>query len=737
MTARPPTIERPTEREAPEPPEPPEVLFREARRRRRRRWVLGSTVVVVAAAIAIAFGVGTNGPGRRPHPSSTPTTPPPSGTATTVPKATLASLPVGPARITYTTGVSFLDATDGYAIFRTGPYGVTSQKTCGRLFVGKTTDGGGQFSSVAELPGCAADAITFDDRGDGFVYGPGLYVTHDGGRTWAVQKEPGNVLSVRPVGSSLWMLLSKCPEGQPKTSHLEHCPVAFLTSSDGGKVWHPQRFPATALMSTSGRGAPQSMVRIGASTGYVVSTPVQQFQPPTTTTSGSVPLWFTSDGGESWVKRAIPCGTLGNVATPQERTPGRAVVSASPTGALFAICGYAYPGQDNWSQYWTVLTSADGGVRWSKVASHVFGGHLGKLDAVSATTAFELGFHGALMKTTDAGATWLPSKTVGVVTSPYALQFFTPTDGVVLDETALWHTTDGGASWTQGVPTVVATSAPACTASQLQVGQGRGVRADGHVLDVVLLTNTGAVCTLSGWPLLLGTSPSGRRSLPVGYYTWFGTLVPTVLSRGEQGQLWLQTTTTCGRSTRGRVDDVVLDLPGRGGTVDLTWFSYTLACGISESQLGIPRKPAAPRGSVAGLKVVLSGIPTTVLAGSVVHYTVTLYNLTSVIVKMMPCPRYTVVFHTAIGTSKREQVLASDTSPFACRTVGSIPPGGTAQVSLSVRAPKVSHISTAGLIWKFDVAGVATTPTSTSTTGVVASGMKILTARAAAQNGVN
>jgi hypothetical protein len=368
---------------------------------------------------------------------------------------------------------------------------------------------------------------------------------------------------------------------------------------------------------------------------------------------------------------------------------------------------------------------------------------VGTLDAVSATTAFEFGQRGGLLETTDGGTTWIGETSTGqapFATGPAALLFFGPAHGVILGLTMVWHTSDG-TTWRPVIPVAARTSAAStapCTASQLQVSRGSSARADGHVLSRVFLTNRGRTCTLSGFPLLSGISPTGtRRALFTARGVWFGTLLPAVLAHGEQGQLWLQTTTTCGGATHVRVNNMVVGLPGAGGTLSLGGLSFTLACGISESQLGIPRKPAAPRGSVAGLKVVLSGIPTTVLAGSVVHYTVTLYNLTSVTVKMMPCPRYTVVFHTAIGTSKREQVLASDTSPFACRTVGSIPPGGTAQVSLSVRAPKVSHISTAGLIWKFDVAGVATTPTSTSTTGVVASGMKILTARAAAQNGVN
>jgi hypothetical protein len=702
--------------------------------------MLGSAAAVVAATVGVSVGVGTIGPGRRPHVPATPTTPAPSGTPTTSPKITSASSLVGHARITYTTGFSFLSPTDGYAIFRTDQG--TSPGTCGHLFVGKTTDGGGQFSSVTQLPGCHASAITFDDQEDGFVYGPDLYVTHDGGTRWVAQKEPGKVLSVRPYGSSTWLLVSECPPGAPSTTALALCHLAFYESSDGGRSWKREAFPTTALMYTQGGGAnPQSVVRASTSTGYVVPAPLHENRAATDTTAGTVAMWATSDAGKSWVERTIPCGMLGPVATGDVTTPNGAplgaVISAAPTGSLFAICSYAYPGQSNWQQYWRVLTSADGGATWSTRASEVFGGKLGKLDAVSSATAFELGFHGQLIKTVNGGSSWLPTGGVALVTSPYALEFFGATDGVALGGTVLWHTGDGGASWTQVLPTVVATSAPACTANQLQVGQGRGQEADGHILDVVLLTNTGTTCTLGGTPLLFGTTPDGKRSLGgLGAYTWFGTLDPTLLSHGEQGLLWLQTTTICGRVTHGRVDNLVADLPGRGGTLNLPGLSFTLACGISESQLGIPRSSTVPLGSAASLKVELSGLPVAAISGSLLHYTVTLYNLTTVTVSMIPCPRYSVAFQAATGTSKSARVLAHATGSFACRTVRSIPPGGTAHVSFSARAPKVKHITTTSFTWKFDVPGVVTPPTGTSTTGIARSGMKTLTATAAAQNGI-
>ncbi len=735
MTVRPPTIDRPTEIEA---PESAEALFREARRRRRRRWVLGSAVVVVTGAIAIAFGVGTNGPARRPRPTSTPTTPAPSSTPTTNPKITAASALFDDARITYTTGMSFLDPTDGYAIFRTDEG--TSPQTCGHLFVGKTTDGGGQFRSVTRLPGCQANAITFDDRDDGFVYGPDLYVTHDGGSSWTAEKEPGDVLSVRPYGNSIWMLVSQCPAGEPTTTAL--CHLAFFDSPNGGRSWTQEAFPTTALMYTQGGAAdPQSVVRASRSTGYVVPAPLHENRAATKTTAGMVAMWSTTDGGKFWVEHEIPCGmlgsvTVGNMATSHAKAPLGAVVSAAPTGTLFAVCSYSYPGQTPWLQYWTVFTSADGGVTWSKRASKVFGGKLGKLDALSSTTAFELGFHGRLIKTSDGGSSWSPTGGPGIVTSPYALEFFGSIDGVALDSADLWHTADAGAAWTQVVPTVVATSAPACTSNQLRVRNGHGAQADGHVLHVVLLTNTGPTCTLSGTPLLVGTTPDGRRSLGVGAYTWFGTLDPALLSRGEQGQLWLQTTTTCGGATHGRVDHLVAGLPGRGGTLSLPELSFTLACGISETELGIPRSSTAPLGSAASLRVDLSGLPVTVISGSLLHYTVTLYNLTTVAVSMAPCPRYSVLFQTATGTSTQARVLARATGSITCHTLGSIPPGGVAHVTLSVRAPRVKHITTTSFTWKFDVPGVVTPPTSASSTGIARSGMKTLTARAAAQNGI-
>ena len=739
MTVRPPLLERPTEAEG---PTSPEVLFKEARRRRRRRWAVGVALMVGVVSVAAGLAVPGNG-GKQPSRSS------PSSPQGATPGTPNKSTPKASAALASSTprllAVNFFNPTDGYGLFESG-----AGASC-VPGVAPTKDGGGYFAPLVPLPGCGASNVAFDDHGDGFAYGPDLYVTHDAGTTWSAVAQPGVVLSVEALGASVWMLEAICAHPATASTPAQTCRPSVAQSANGGRTWatRPTQPGPGSLRVTDGSSS-ASLVRVSTTSAYVVGTPghTTPVNRPSTTT-GAIPLWFTANGGRTWTTESIPCGA------PNRPPPVSARLSAAPDGTLFAVCGYFT--QVGGSQDKAVFVSSDHGASWSArgrcfegpsatcPARALESGYVGTLDAVSATTAFEFGQRGGLLETTDGGTTWIGETSTGqapFATGPAALLFFGPAHGVILGLTMVWHTSDG-TTWRPVIPVAARTSAAStapCTASQLQVSRGSSARADGHVLSRVFLTNRGRTCTLSGFPLLSGISPTGtRRALFTARGVWFGTLLPAVLAHGEQGQLWLQTTTTCGGATHVRVNNMVVGLPGAGGTLSLGGLSFTLACGISESQLGIPPKRSAPLGSVASLKVQLqprfvSALPGTVISGSLLHYTVTLYNLTRVTVRMVPCPRYTVIFRTGTATSKHEHVLARYSAAFACRTVGSIPPGGTAKVSLSVRAPDVSPI-TAGLLWKFDVPGVVTRPKSTSTTGVAESGMKIFTAQMAAQHG--
>jgi photosystem II stability/assembly factor-like uncharacterized protein len=51
--------------------------------------------------------------------------------------------------------------------------------------------------------------VRFLDEQVGWVYGPALYETTDGGQTWSQEKLVGSVLDIEPIpGDDTWALVS-------------------------------------------------------------------------------------------------------------------------------------------------------------------------------------------------------------------------------------------------------------------------------------------------------------------------------------------------------------------------------------------------------------------------------------------------------------------------------------------------------------------------------------------------
>ncbi|HVB44605.1 MAG TPA: hypothetical protein VNF47_18155 [Streptosporangiaceae bacterium] len=103
-------------------------------------------------------------------------------------------------------GFDLLTSLRGYGQF------VAERGAACRAGVGSTSDGGARFSAPVQVVSwnCAdsqpAGTLAFDGQGDGFLYGHGLFVSHDGGRSWAVSRPSGQVLAIAPSGRSVWML---------------------------------------------------------------------------------------------------------------------------------------------------------------------------------------------------------------------------------------------------------------------------------------------------------------------------------------------------------------------------------------------------------------------------------------------------------------------------------------------------------------------------------------------------
>ncbi len=344
--------------------------------------------------------------------------------------------------------IAFTSPVAGYGIF-------TSQRG-GRceVLAGRTADGGARFGSLAAVTtwrcggNLPASFLAADGHGDAFFYDPGLFVSHDGGRTWASAHQPGTVLAVTTAGHSAWMVRADCPR------HGRTCALRLLESADGGRVWaaSPAQPPAATVRAAGGQPAQEGaagqtwLLRTGRSSAYVLSSPGNDV----------APMWFTADGGRTWSARQVRCGKIGAIS---------ATLSAAPDGTLLAMCA-GQPGAG--FQAKSAGRSTDGGRSWTVHppcpvtgancgrGASLDSGYLGQIDAVSADTAFLVGDRSSLLVTTDGGSRWRAVRppigdsgggTFGVI-------FANRRDGSVLGDDArnnelpaIWRTTDGGAHW--------------------------------------------------------------------------------------------------------------------------------------------------------------------------------------------------------------------------------------------------------------------------------------------------
>jgi photosystem II stability/assembly factor-like uncharacterized protein len=138
-------------------------------------------------------------------------------------------------------------------------------------------------------------------------------------------------------------------------------------------------------------------------------------------------IYKTSDGGSTWLEV--------NFTASFENLYGIAFDKASSTGWIGGSTG-------------NLLKSTDAGETWvsqvSGTANAIFG-----IYAHSSTTAWLVGVNGMIKKTTDGGATWT-SQTSGLSNlAIYDIKFIDASNGIcVADGGKILRTTNGGATWT-------------------------------------------------------------------------------------------------------------------------------------------------------------------------------------------------------------------------------------------------------------------------------------------------
>ncbi len=337
--------------------------------------------------------------------------------------------------------VVFSNALDGWAL---GTRCVGDQQCT--LLVDSTTSGGARWGPATTVGPVEPDAsgnawpATVHIRVQGsniWVAGPGIYESHDAGRTWR-HDYTAHVDAIEPGSSDAWAI-GGCTTAQP------NAPCVLLTSRIGSDSW--TRAPSQPAFHGADGGATWQPVleRAPGGAAYIAST--------NTSSPGSVVMFGTRDDGRSWSSLTPPCA-IGVVG----------LRSADGT-TVWALCG---GGGGAGSGPKAVYVSSDGGHSWQERANDTTTPPVGTLSnggyAISLATAGpRTGLIGSLragiLRSTDGGRTWRDvgsSRTCLLQGNGVTeLWFVSSSTGWALEENddggtecpLLVRTTDGGATW--------------------------------------------------------------------------------------------------------------------------------------------------------------------------------------------------------------------------------------------------------------------------------------------------
>ena len=335
---------------------------------------------------------------------------------------------------------SFLSASSGFVL---GGVGCTHVDQACQARLAATTDGGAHwhfvnapdvllFYGAGDLLTQASrvSGVVFDSRQDGWLYGPGLYATHDGGAHWQRISLGGNI--VPSLGGGVTAM-----------------------AASAGTAWavvDPDPFHGLAdelYRSPAGKNA---WARVGTMTAanavFAVSGRAAWFANSTRGPGSSEYVWATADGAR-WHKYPLSCpGTYYQLAGIAPGSPSHVLfLCAFPQGMFQTqkevllsvnggrtehligpapmrgdVSGFAVLPQRATMITIAVVTpgldylyrSANGGKTWTQVAVPGTGGgvSLSSLSYVSPTVGWMViggpfgGGTSLLLRTTDAGATW-------------------------------------------------------------------------------------------------------------------------------------------------------------------------------------------------------------------------------------------------------------------------------------------------------------------------------------------
>ena len=437
----------------PPPPGTFDLIKRRVRRRRYRQVAVSAAVAAaVAAAVVVVPRVAPSVLNVNQNPASngaaaarsaTPSAPLPGPNKT--PGGTSESkgatpVPTAPAPVPANfepTSATFIGLHTGWVVGQAGTPGHCATQYC--TSIARTTDAGQSWAGVpAPLTGApdgsaGASQIRFLSASDGWVFGPQLFATTDGGQHWTAEGTAGQrVIDLETVGTRAFAILATCSGAG--ADFAASCTSFSLYSTPAGQdAWSPVS-GATGL--AAGGAASSAALVLTASQGYLLAP------------DGSVYAGPVSGGAWQQVSARPADG--------ESCSPGAAQASGQPSGALLAAatatslvldCNRpAAAGGGN-----QLFTSSDGGRAWLRTGP-VFGA---TVTAAAAQPGGEivLAATDGIWVSHNGGSSWRPGQLS--TTSPAGgfswVGMTSDSQGVAISadpsQHRIWFTFDGGQSW--------------------------------------------------------------------------------------------------------------------------------------------------------------------------------------------------------------------------------------------------------------------------------------------------
>jgi photosystem II stability/assembly factor-like uncharacterized protein len=344
-------------------------------------------------------------------------------------------------------GASFLSPDAGWVLGQAGCAG------CAALL--RTADGGRHWSALAPPPApIGYDAtnsaqtgmdpksvtdVSFADARDGFLYGPAMLVTHDGGQSWTRPPLPP-VTSFAQSGGFAYAITEAT--GTSAATGLGTAPYVLWRAPVATGQWSRLRLPPAAVMPSSWDGGLQIYAE-----GTAVVLLQGGFQGVEAVPGHAGRLW-AGVNGTGWQPRAVPCRPPGDGGA-----TALSMARAHPDAWLVDCYDNEQSSQAQQTQH-HLYGTANGGLTWVRLADPAATDTTALLADNGAGRAFLAlsGITNELRATFDGGLHWQTVLSVpdGNFEEWADLAFLTPEDGYVVTASFpenLFRTTDAGRTW--------------------------------------------------------------------------------------------------------------------------------------------------------------------------------------------------------------------------------------------------------------------------------------------------